>query len=48
VGGGGGGGGQHGQFHDMCVHLQNMLHLILGFIFGVWAWYFDFHKINVI
>jgi hypothetical protein len=23
-----------------------MLHLILGFTFGVWAWYFDFHKVN--
>jgi hypothetical protein len=33
-------GGHFGHFG------QNMLHLILDFIFGVWAWYFDFHKVN--
>jgi hypothetical protein len=26
--------------------MQKVLHLILGFTFGVWAWYFDFHKVN--
>jgi hypothetical protein len=30
------------------THLQNELHLILGFIFGVWALYLDFHKVNFI
>ncbi len=25
-----------------------MLHLILNFIFGIWALYFNFHKFNVI
>jgi len=25
-----------------------MLHLILNLFFGVWAWYFDFHKVYVI
>jgi hypothetical protein len=32
-------GGQFGHFHDMYINifLQNMLHLILGFTFGVWA-----------
>jgi hypothetical protein len=28
--------------------LKNVLHLILGFIFGVGAWYFYFHKFNAI
>ncbi len=43
-------GGQFGEFHDICVNytLKNVLHLILGFIFGVWASYFDFQKVNVI
>jgi hypothetical protein len=41
-------GGHFGHFHDMYVMyiLQNMLHLILGFTFGVWVQYFDFHKVN--
>jgi len=30
------------------VHLQNVLNLILGFTFSVWALYLDFHKVNVI
>jgi hypothetical protein len=30
------------------MHFQNVLHLILGFTFGVWAFYFYFHKVNVI
>jgi hypothetical protein len=30
------------------IHLENALHLILGFTFGVWALYFDFQKVNVI
>ncbi len=29
------------------IFLQNVLHLILGFMFGVWASYFDFHKFNI-
>jgi hypothetical protein len=28
------------------IFLQNVLCLILDFTFGVWAWYFDFHKVN--
>jgi hypothetical protein len=28
------------------VHLKNVLHLFLGFIFGIWALYFDFHNVN--
>jgi hypothetical protein len=28
------------------VHFQNVLHLILGFAFGVWTLSFDFHKFN--
>ncbi len=31
-----------------CVDLYAWAHLILGFTFGVWALYFDFHKFNVI
>jgi hypothetical protein len=32
----------------MCVKytFANVLHLILGFIFTLWARYFDFHKLN--
>jgi hypothetical protein len=29
------------------THLQNVLHLILGFIFIGWAWYFDFQKLMI-
>jgi hypothetical protein len=49
-GGGGGGGGQLGHFHNIDPKsiFQNVLHLILGFTFGVWALYFDFHKFNAI
>jgi len=41
-------GGQLREFPNMCIkiHLQNVLHLILGFTFSVWAWYFDFQKVN--
>jgi hypothetical protein len=28
--------------------MKNVLHLILGFIISVWAWYSDFHKVNAI
>jgi hypothetical protein len=40
--------GQLGHSHDMCIktHLQNVLHLILGFTFGVWVFIFKFGKIN--
>jgi hypothetical protein len=27
---------------------ENVLHLILSFIYGVWALYFEFHKVVVI
>jgi hypothetical protein len=27
------------------IHLQNVLYLILGFTFGIWDLYFDFHKV---
>ncbi len=27
---------------------ENVLHLILSFIYGVWALYFEFHKVIVI
>ncbi len=27
---------------------ENVLHLILSFIYGVWALYFEFHKVFVI
>jgi len=30
------------------IYLQNVLHLISNFIFGVWALYFDFHIVNAI
>jgi hypothetical protein len=36
---------------NMCIkniHFQNVLHLILSFIFGDWALYFDFFEINVV
>jgi hypothetical protein len=43
-------GGQLGQFYNMCIKYAplNVLHLIMSFIFCVWAFYFDFHKVNVI
>ncbi len=43
-------GGQLGQFYNMCIKYTppNVLHLIMGFIFGVWAFYFDFQNFNVI
>jgi hypothetical protein len=43
-----GGGGHFGQFDNMyaTIIFQNMLHLTLDFTLGVWAWYFDFHKVN--
>jgi hypothetical protein len=46
-GGRGGEGGGFGQFHDMCIKytFANVLHLILGFTFGVWVLYFDFQKL---
>ncbi len=42
--------GQLGQFHYMCVNYTptTCVALILGFIFGVWVLYFDFHKVNTI
>ncbi len=41
-------GGTFGTFMTSMwnIFLQNILHLILGFTFGVWVWYFDFHKVN--
>jgi hypothetical protein len=30
------------------IHLENVLHLILGFTFGVWALHFDFQKVSAI
>jgi hypothetical protein len=30
------------------IYLQNMLHLISIFTFGVWALFFDFHIVNAI
>ncbi len=42
--------GQLGHFQNICMKytFQNVLHLFLGFIFGVQALYFDIHKVNVI
>ncbi len=41
---------QLGHFQNICMkHTpQNVLHLFLGFIFGVQALYFDIHKVIVI
>jgi hypothetical protein len=40
--------GQFGHFHDMCIKYtpSKCVAFSLGFIFGVWALYFDFHKVN--
>jgi hypothetical protein len=48
-----GGGGREGNLGILTtciksIHLQNVLDLILGFTFSVWALYFHFHKINAI
>jgi hypothetical protein len=42
--------GQLGHSQNICTNHtpQNVLHLFLGFIFGIQALYFDIHKVNVI
>jgi hypothetical protein len=43
-------GGHVGHFYNKyySMHFLNVMHLILGFTFGVWVLYFDnFHKDNV-
>jgi hypothetical protein len=48
AGRGGGGGGVQLEHIDPTSIFQNVLHLILGFIFCVWALYFYFQKFNAI
>jgi hypothetical protein len=38
-------GGCFGHFHDMCVKYIYGKHIAFNFGF-VWAWYFDFHRVN--
>ncbi len=43
-------GGHMGYFYNKyySMYFFNVMHLILGFTFGVWVLYFDdFHKVNV-
>jgi hypothetical protein len=41
-------GGHFGHFHNMYVLYISIKRVAfnLGFFFGIWAWYFDFHKFN--
>ncbi len=43
-------GSHFGHFHDIYVKYvsTNCIAFNFGFTFDVWAWYFDFHKVNYI
>jgi hypothetical protein len=40
-------GGHFGHFHMYVLYIfTTCVAFNLGFFFGVWAWYFDFQKVN--